>query len=708
MKMKSFCTWVLSMGVAIGVMLGTTSAIPVEVLAVETQSVMSDFEIKGNVLWQYRGKADVVVIPDGVTRIANWAFSSTSNMKRVEIPDSVTSIGDYAFDHCSDLVEVKGGKNVREIGIEAFTSCFKLYDISGFTSVETIGEYAFLGCEKLERMDNSLMNVKNMGTGSFKDCDALRNADGFIIVNHEIQDYKGTAVKVIIPDGVTVIQNEAFDSKELETVVIPDSVTEIQDRAFAKCDNIKSITMSKNLKQCGEDVLSNITLKQASNKDGFYTIGNILVKYKGTRKKVTIPNGIQVIGEHAFERNKTITEVVIPSGVVNISKSAFDECTNLKKVTIPNGVTSIGSYAFRMCRNLKTVKIPSSVRVMYPGAFSECNKLEKVVYSGKGMEMPFVYHSYDCGDVYGFYQFADCEKLKDKNGFVIVNNILFGYYGKEKNVIIPQGVTAIDASVFAKNKTVETVILPASMKYIGNRAFEYCKNLKSINFPEGMIGLSYKSFRECSSLTKVVLPKSLHQVGSLTFCGCKKLETVVLPYGAKTIDMDVDPNVFGRCDKLKDILFYKDSYKVHLEAFDFSYSGELKYVEDTKVKATAGDIIADPESKSYYVIKDVKKKTVQFVYCTDVTADTIVIPEEIKSNGKTYTVVGLRGNAFADAKKLKKIEIKSTKLSESFLSSKAFTGVKSKVTVKVPSKKFKTYKSMFVKKGLSKKVKVTK
>ncbi len=44
-----------------------------------------------------------LTIPDGVTKIKDYAFDGCSSLTSVTIPDSVTSIGWYAFSYCSTL-----------------------------------------------------------------------------------------------------------------------------------------------------------------------------------------------------------------------------------------------------------------------------------------------------------------------------------------------------------------------------------------------------------------------------------------------------------------------------------------------------------------------------------------------------------------------------------------------------------------------------
>ena len=65
----------------------------------------------------------------------------------------------------------------------------------------------------------------------------------FVIEGTVLKKYRGTDVKVTIPDTVTEIAEEAFyDCKEVQSVVIPDSVEKIGDYAFAYCEELKKVT----------------------------------------------------------------------------------------------------------------------------------------------------------------------------------------------------------------------------------------------------------------------------------------------------------------------------------------------------------------------------------------------------------------------------------------------------------------------------------
>lgn len=84
-----------------------------------------------------------------------------------------------------------------------------------------------------------------------------------------------------------------------------------------------------------------------------------------------------------------------------------------------------------------------------------------------------------------------------------------------------------------------------------------------------------------------------------------------------------------------------------------------------------------------------------FKNCTKLT--TVTLPAKVESIGD---------NAFAGCKSLKTITIKSKTLTAENVSKKAFKGIKAGTVIKVPKKKLKEYQKLFVKKGLSKKVKL--
>lgn len=123
--------------------------------------------------------------------------------------------------------------------------------------------------------------------------------------------------------------------------------------------------------------------------------------------------------------------------------------------------------------------------------------------------------------------------------------------------------------------------------------------------------------------------------------------------------------------------------------------------------------------------------TVEYSAAAKGVKGTITIPAQVTIKGVTYKVTSVGASAcrnragitkviigknvtkigkrvFSGCKKLKKVTVKTTKLTESTVGSNAFSGISSGVVVKVPESKVKAYRKLFKKKGISDGATITK
>ena len=227
-----------------------------------------------------------LVIPNGVTSIANYAFAGCNRLTSVTIPDGVTKIGNSAFLLCSRLEHVTLGNDLTDVGIGAFASC----DDLAYTEYEN-GNY--LGNENnpyqvlisIPSTDISSFvihpNTKAIGGGSFSYCSKL--------------------TAITLPEGLVFVGRNAFSNcRALTQITIPDSVTTIGYNAFGDCYELANVTFGKNLK----------------------TIDTGAFAFCGNLKTVTFPDGLESIGYQAFCWTN-LKSVTIPQSVTTIAKSAF-------------------------------------------------------------------------------------------------------------------------------------------------------------------------------------------------------------------------------------------------------------------------------------------------------------------------------------------------------------------------------------------------
>lgn len=87
--------------------------------------------------------------------------------------------------------------------------------------------------------------------------------------------------------------------------------------------------------------------------------------------------------------------------------------------------------------------------------------------------------------------------------FVIEDGKLVTYWGKDSEIVIPEGVCWIGDGVFIENEHVESVVLPKSLTWIQRFAFAKCKNLKKITIPASVTCIDQGAFSD-SGLEEVV------------------------------------------------------------------------------------------------------------------------------------------------------------------------------------------------------------
>ncbi len=208
------------------------------------------------------------VIPESVTSIGDCAFYRCLNLTEIIIPDSVTSIGNGAFWFCTNLKEIIIPDSVTSIGYMAFESCTSLTEITIPESVISIGDCAFYNCSNLTEI--IIPNSVSIGGYAFYGTPLLNEKwaeNSLFIVNNILIDGTACSGDVVIPDGVTKINDQAFFPElwcpiDLTSVTIPDSVTSIGDYAFYGDSNLISITIPKSVKSIGNSAFLYCHLKE--------------------------------------------------------------------------------------------------------------------------------------------------------------------------------------------------------------------------------------------------------------------------------------------------------------------------------------------------------------------------------------------------------------------------------------------------------------
>ena len=197
--------------------------------------------------------------------------------------------------------------------------------------------------------------------------------------------------------------------------------------------------------------------------DGFYLQGKL--------KTLNIPETVDNEGktynvtEIIFtDENSTPPQCVYTIETINLSKNLKSfytsysykplEWQNLKTINIPEDANLESIRYFDNCPNLRTVNIPKSVKSI---SFKNCPNLKMTVSKDNAK-----------------YKMRNTRYLCSKNGKKV-----YSYFGKQKSVTVPKGVTTLQGA-YSDNNYIKSVTIPSSVKTIKSFTFSNCKNLSKV------------------------------------------------------------------------------------------------------------------------------------------------------------------------------------------------------------------------------------
>ena len=104
-----------------------------------------------------------------------------------------------------------------------------------------------------------------------------------------------------------------------------------------------------------------------------------------------------------------------------------------------------------------------------------------------------------------------------------------------QSVQLPATLRFLGFYAFCNCGNLTEVVIPGNVEYIGYRAFADCYSLREITIPASVSSIGESAFNSCSSLEEVVLPDSLITIGSSAFAGCSSLKEITIPANVSSI-----------------------------------------------------------------------------------------------------------------------------------------------------------------------------
>ena len=441
------------------------------------------------------------------------------------------------------------------------------------------------------------VTMTKVGTGCFKDCKLL--------------------TKVVLPEGITSIDDEAFQGAISLNTIDLRNTKEIGDKAFSGCTSLTDINLS-HVETIGKEAFSGCTALPSANisnlaevsesafagctglKEIVFTTNTKTIcqsAFSGCTgiETLSLPEGLETIGQSAFSGCTGIETLSLPEGLETISQSAFENCT-FSSVTLPNSIKTIDSRAFAGCSNLESVVLPNGLETIGGQTFANC-KITSITFpsslkyigsssfSGNGLAS-VTFSKGDGGLIIGnsaFYELWSLKSVVFEEGLESIEGYAFYGCGLE-SIVLPEGLKSINENAFCSCSNLSSVTLPSTLEYIDRYAFEGTKWIENqvadddgimyygniamwctdksesgiaVKFKDGTRGVS-NYFGSGATITSVEFPSSMRHIGKNAFSG-QSITSLVFNDGLE----EIDEYAFSNCNSLTNVVIPESVKKLY-------------------------------------------------------------------------------------------------------------------------------------------------
>lgn len=582
-----------------------------------------------------------------VEEVASGAFRG-STAKIIIIPESVKTIRQYAFAQLSGNEIVYISKGVSTI------ENYSIYSVSSYQTIICCEGVAQSGWETNWKKNNQTYNY---GCNVYYGVENYHyENDSYFAITSEgaiLIDYMG-GNEYEIPSTITYnkedysvigIGNRAFYNTKIEKLYIPDSVVKFASDAFLNTSSLKEVYI---------DNASNWAIKEFGNEYSSPIYSNSVKLFENDYlvEDLIIEEGVTEISNYAFRNYKYLTSVSIPSTMQVFDDQTFAGCSSLNKVNIESlaiwtqidfkteqanplyyaknlyidGINAetlylegsfetIKKYAFVNVTNVKNVVIGYQINTIETDAFKGCINIENVYAESLISWMNI-----------GFAN-GQSNPLNYAKQLYVENSLI-------EDLIIPETITEIKAYAFYGYNGLKSVTFHSDIINVSASAFENCINLEKVNASsiEDWMNIVFANeyanplyyaknlYVNNELIVDLVIPENITRVNAYTFINCTSIESVKF-YGNMNI---IEYDIFIGCDNLSKIHVDNISVWMHMPFQKAEYN-PMKYAKQLYVN---NELLVD-------VVIPAEETTIGnyvFSYCESIKSVTIP---------STVTVIGV-------------------------------------------------------------------
>ena len=177
-------------------------------------------------------------------------------------------------------------------------------------------------------------------------------------------------------------------------MTIPESVTVVGPHSFEATENLRTVTVSKNVKRLERQAFAYSSISgELILPEGLEMIGSEALVCNFS--KIHIPKSVTQIAKDAFAGSIGLTEITVDTDNANYTAvdgalynkdktvlMKYPEARTESVFEIPKTVVRINEAAFIGVGNLIEINIPQSIKLINDFAFLGCENVKEVYYAG--------------------------------------------------------------------------------------------------------------------------------------------------------------------------------------------------------------------------------------------------------------------------------------------------------------------------------------